>query len=47
MKNTNIVERCQAENSGVRGETKSEDYKSKLLRRDETSLKTEGSEFIN
>ena len=36
MNDTNLIERCQAEEGGVRQfETKLEDYKLKLLRRDE------------
>ena len=36
MNDTNLIERCQAEEGGVRQfETKLEDYKFKLLRRDE------------
>ena len=47
MNYTNLIERCQAEEGGVRQfETKLEDYKFKLLRRDEACLETEGSEFI-
>ena len=47
MNDTDLIERCQAEEGGVRQfETKLEDYRFKLLRRDEACLETEGSEFI-